>query len=86
MWGREDIEWKDRAWRLLENKGQVEVDTWAVGGMALGGAVLAVRKGVQGVGWRMGAGSLGVGGTIGVFGYMIWRHGVKGGKWPEDVQ
>ena len=41
MWNREEIEWKDRAWRLLENKGQVEVDDWGVGGMALGGATLA---------------------------------------------
>lgn len=24
MWGREEIEWQDRSWRLLENKGQVE--------------------------------------------------------------
>ena len=23
MWGREKIEWQDRSWRLLENRGQV---------------------------------------------------------------
>jgi hypothetical protein len=26
MWGREDIEWKDRSWRLMENKGQLETE------------------------------------------------------------
>jgi len=25
MFGREEIEWKDRSWRLMENKGQLEV-------------------------------------------------------------
>ncbi|KAK4694664.1 hypothetical protein P7C71_g2951, partial [Lecanoromycetidae sp. Uapishka_2] len=40
MWGREEIEWRDRSWRLLENKGQVEVDTWGVAGMTAGGAAL----------------------------------------------
>lgn len=24
MWGREEIEWQERSWRLLANKGQVE--------------------------------------------------------------
>lgn len=79
MWEREEIEWKDRAWRLLENKGQVEVDTWSVGGMVAGGAAAAVGgagRGVRGV-----VGGVGLGGTVGVLGYMVWRHGVKGGKW-----
>ena len=35
MYGREDIEWKDRSWRLLENKGQVEVDNWILLGAAI---------------------------------------------------
>lgn len=83
MWGREEIEWRDRSWRLLENKGQIEVDTWGAAGMAAGGALLIATKGLRGVGWKMGIGSLGMNGTAGVIGYMIWRHGVKGGKWPE---
>ncbi|CAD6575051.1 MAG: hypothetical protein ASARMPRED_007038 [Alectoria sarmentosa] len=86
MWGMEDIEWKDRAWRLLENKGQVEVDSWGFVGAALGGlGVLAKRGGARGVPWRMAAGGVGVGSTAGVLGYMIWRHGIKGGKWEEAV-
>jgi len=85
MWGREEIEWKDRAWRLLENKGQIEVDTWSVAGMTAGVAALAATNGLSGVGWTLEIGSLGMGGTAGVLGYMVWRHGVHGGKWPEDV-
>ncbi|KAE8375741.1 hypothetical protein BDV26DRAFT_8386 [Aspergillus bertholletiae] len=36
----EPIEWQDRSWRLLENPGQVEVDTWGFGGGVVGLAVL----------------------------------------------
>lgn len=86
MWGREDIEWQDRAWRLLENKGQVDVDDWGLVGTALGGlGLLARRAGVRGLSWRVGVGGLGMGSTAGVLGYMIWRHGIKGGKWEEAV-
>ena len=42
MRGREDIEWCDRSWRLLENKGQVEVDSWSLSG-AVVGVVAALR-------------------------------------------
>lgn len=84
MWGREEIEWKDRALRLLENKGQVEVDDWGAVGVALGGLGVLARRG-GGIGWRIGAGGLGVGSTAGVVGYMIWRHGIHGGKWEEAV-
>ncbi|CAF9914422.1 hypothetical protein IMSHALPRED_001906 [Imshaugia aleurites] len=83
MWGREEIEWRDRAWRLLENRGQVEVDGWGVVG-AVGGGVGVWRLG-RGVSWRVRVGGVGVGSAVGVFGYMVWRHGVKGGKWEEAV-
>lgn len=82
MWGREDIEWRDRAWRLLENKGQVEVDDWGLVGTVVGGLGVLARRGV---GWRMAVGGLGMGNTAGVLGYMIWRHGINGGKWEEAV-
>lgn len=36
MQGRENIEWQDRAWRLLENPGQLETDDWTYAGMAAG--------------------------------------------------
>lgn len=86
MWGREDIEWRDRSWRLLENKGQVEVDTWSLIGTGLGPLGLLFTQGGRGVGWKMFVGSAGLGGTAGVIGYMIWRHGINKGKWPEDEE
>lgn len=86
MWGREDIEWRDRAWRLLENKGQVEVDDWGLVGTALGGlGLLAGRAGARGLSWRMAVGGLGMGSSAGVVGYMVWRHGINGGEWEEAV-
>jgi len=88
MWKREEIEWKDRSWRLLENKGQVEVDTWSVGGIVLGATVLAATRGrgaANGLGWKTVVGSLGLGNTAGVMGYMVWRHGINAGKWPEPT-
>ncbi|KAK6827021.1 hypothetical protein RU639_004564 [Aspergillus parasiticus] len=42
----EPIEWQDRSWRLLENPGQVEVDTWGFVGAVLGvtGLVVMARR------------------------------------------
>lgn len=82
MRGKEDIEWQDRSWRLLENKGQVEVDNWTYGGMAAGLAASAAAG--RSLGWRGVIGSVGAGSVLGMMGYMGWRYGVKGGKWDED--
>lgn len=83
MWGREEIEWQDRSWRLLESKGQMEVDDWSLVGTVVGlAAGWRAPSGNVGV-WRA-AGGAGVGSMIGVGGYMVWRHGVHGGKWPEE--
>ncbi|KAE8390092.1 hypothetical protein BDV23DRAFT_155874 [Aspergillus alliaceus] len=42
----EPIEWQDRSWRLLENEGQLEVDTWGFVGAVLGltGMVVMARR------------------------------------------
>ncbi len=82
MWGREDIEWKDRAWRLLENEGQVEVDTWSGVGM-VGGAAATVGVGRRyglARGFRAVVGGAGLGGVAGVLGYVGWRYGIRGGE------
>ncbi|ELR08905.1 hypothetical protein GMDG_03574, partial [Pseudogymnoascus destructans 20631-21] len=55
MYGREEIEWKDRSWRLLANKGQVEVDTWSGVGTVMGALV------ARGKGWRGRLGGAGLG-------------------------
>jgi len=90
MRGKEAIEWKDRSWRLLRNKGQLECDDWSYGGMILGVAS-AVRQGVPSQGaitaidFLKGVGRVGVGGTVGLLGYMGWRYGLMGGWKKERV-
>ncbi|KAF2036047.1 hypothetical protein EK21DRAFT_83770 [Setomelanomma holmii] len=48
MRGKEEIEWQDRAWRVLENKGEVKTDWVAMGGLSAGAAagLVAARRGV----------------------------------------
>lgn len=79
MFGREAIEWQDRAWRLRENLGQMETDDWTYACMGLGGAVGLKTVG----GWRGAVGGMGLGSVVGMLGYMAWRYGVNGGKFPE---
>lgn len=89
MWRREGIEWQDRSWRLLENRGQVECDVFSAMGAVVGaGAVVVGRRGMGG-GWRgvvggAGLGGAGLGGSLGVLGYIGWRYGVKRGEWEEE--
>ncbi|KAL2817600.1 hypothetical protein BJX63DRAFT_385512 [Aspergillus granulosus] len=68
MWGREEIEWKDRSWRLLNHKGQVAVDDWSQVGGVLGGTLGATRRGV--LGWRGVVGAGGVGSLVGIVGCL----------------
>ncbi|KAF2190655.1 hypothetical protein K469DRAFT_657146 [Zopfia rhizophila CBS 207.26] len=83
MRGKEEIEWQDRAWRLLENKWQVESDWWHLDGAVVGVAagLVAARRGKipSGLG-KAALGSAGLGMSSGVIGQMGWRFGVKGGK------
>lgn len=82
MWDKEPIEWADRSWRLLENKGQVEVDDWSYSGALLGAAATTLSR--RNLGWRGLLGGMGLGSLVGVGGYMGWRYGINGGKWEED--
>ncbi|KAL2846372.1 hypothetical protein BJY01DRAFT_213463 [Aspergillus pseudoustus] len=68
MWGREEIEWKDRSWRLLNHRGQVAVDDWSQVGGLLGGAFGVAR--LNALGWRGVVGAAGVGSLVGVVGCM----------------
>lgn len=83
MFGRETIEWQDRSWRLLENRGQVETDDWTYAGMGTG-AVAALALGPR-AGWRGLLGAAGLGSVGGVAGYMVWRYGVNGGKFAVEA-
>lgn len=86
MRGAELIQWQDRSWRLLENKGQVEVDRWSVAGglMGIGAVVLAWRRGRalssgKWNGWTL-LGGVGEGSLAGVLGYIGWRYGLMRGE------
>lgn len=88
MFGRDEIEWADRSWRLLENKGQVEVDDWSLGGAAAGVAGVALvgsKSMIKASVWKSTLGGLGIGSLLGVGGYMVWRHGINNGK-RDDVE
>ncbi|KAH7074941.1 hypothetical protein BKA63DRAFT_514030 [Paraphoma chrysanthemicola] len=69
MRGKEEIEYQDRAWRILENKGEGKTD-WAVMGGAGAGAIaglLAARRGVIPVSVGSAVlGGMGAGASIGV--------------------
>ncbi|KAG6004176.1 hypothetical protein E4U21_001356 [Claviceps maximensis] len=85
MYGREKIEWHDRSWRLLENKGQMEMDDWTYVGMALGVLGAATSEtAVKSLGRaRAVMGGLGAGGAVGMLGSVVWRVGLNRGKFPE---
>ncbi|UZP42084.1 hypothetical protein NXS19_009900 [Fusarium pseudograminearum] len=84
MRGREEIEWQDRSWRLLENPGQVETDDWTAVGAGAGALMGANAVKGLGLGWRGAVGGLGLGTVGGMLGYMAWRYGVNGGKFPKN--
>jgi len=86
MNGQDDYGWRDRSWRLLENKYQCELDDFSVASAAVGGVFGArvVRGGAEPV-WRGAVGGAGLGTLAGVVIYMGWRHGVNGGKFKEDA-
>ncbi|KAI0337209.1 hypothetical protein BDW22DRAFT_1364374 [Trametopsis cervina] len=89
MHGKEDIEWRDRSWRLLENKGQMELDTWqALGAFSgLGGALspsVALKYGGRNVLGLSGVvGGAALGSLGGLFGYLAYRYGYKRGRWED---
>ncbi|KAK6834025.1 ATP release protein [Apiospora arundinis] len=84
MWGREEIEWQDRSWRLLEHKGQLETDDWTYGGMAAGVAAAATRAVRPGPSWVGVLGAVSMGSLVGVAARMGYRYGMRGGTFEED--
>lgn len=82
MYGREEIEWRDRSWRLQENKGQLLVDDLSVAGMVLGGAgsVALMRRGGERLAWRRVVGGAGMGSVAGIVVYLGWRYGIRRGR------
>jgi hypothetical protein len=83
MYGRELVEWQDRSWRLLENRGQVEMDDWTYIGMAGGVAAAWGTGSLKGLGPRGVVGAMGAGSVVGGLGWIGWRFGVNGGKFGQ---
>jgi len=67
MYGKQEIEWQDRSWRLLENKPQNRIDEWSASGALVGGVLGGVKKGL---GWRGVVGSAGIGSVVGIVGWI----------------
>lgn len=71
-----DYAWRDRAYRLLHNEGQVSVDRWSLSGMLVGGAstvVVGVPGGPVGPALLVLLGRVGVGSLGGVVGSGVYR-------------
>ncbi|KAH7177574.1 hypothetical protein DER46DRAFT_127918 [Fusarium sp. MPI-SDFR-AT-0072] len=82
MRGREEVEWQDRSWRLLENQGQLETDDWTAIGAGAGALIGANAL----KGWRGAVGGVGLGSMGGALAWMAWRFGVNGGKFPKKEE
>jgi hypothetical protein len=73
MRGMEEVEWQDRAQRILDNKGEVQTDWETLGAAGIGAVagVVAVRRGALPVSVAQAAlGGAGIGFSSGVL-YMI---------------
>lgn len=79
MYGREEIEWRDRSWRLQENEGQMLVDDLSIAGMVLGGgaSVALMRRNGEKLAWRRVVGGAGIGSVAGILAYLGWTYGVR---------
>ncbi|KAL8753102.1 MAG: hypothetical protein Q9184_005525 [Pyrenodesmia sp. 2 TL-2023] len=77
MWGREEIEWKDRSWRLLAHQGQNREDDWSFGGAMLGAVgmgITARRGGGIALGmplWKAIGGGAAAGSVLGTVGHVL---------------
>ncbi|KAL6406837.1 hypothetical protein AUP68_09645 [Ilyonectria robusta] len=76
MRDREEIEWQDRSWRLLESETQRGIDDWTYVGMAAGPAMVLASKGTT-LGLAATLGASGLGANVGVMGYLAWKFGIR---------
>ncbi|OIW30384.1 hypothetical protein CONLIGDRAFT_367357 [Coniochaeta ligniaria NRRL 30616] len=85
MRGRDEIEWKDRSYRLLWNRGQREADDWLLVGAVLEGVGVLASRELRVLGVRGVLGGMGLGSLVGMLGQSAWRYGVKGGFEEEKL-
>ena len=71
---------------LRGHQGQIEVDDWTAVGMLLAPAAWTASgagRSLTGARWLLAlAGTSALGSVGGMAGYMVWRYGVNGGKFP----
>ena len=77
MLGREEVEWRNRSWSLLEDTKQMEMDQSFAAGVGAGAIALAASGYAKALGWRGQVGSSGMGPAAGLFAHMVWRYGIK---------
>lgn len=81
MWGRDEIEWQDRSWRILANRGQNEEDGWSAGGIILGtlGMGIMARRGAGLTAglpmWKSMVGGAAGGSILGTVGHVLTSSG-----------
>jgi hypothetical protein len=71
MWNAQEIEWKDRSWRLLENKAQVRVDDFTYGWMLFSLPFLA-NKHIRATGWQGMVGTVGAASVLWLGDYLLF--------------
>ncbi|KAF3902388.1 hypothetical protein ABW20_dc0104727 [Dactylellina cionopaga] len=76
MWNRDDIEWKDRSWRLLRNKGQTQLDDFSAAGLTVGAVAGVAQRGSLPL-WRGAVGGAGLGALAGLFAFVLWKSTSK---------
>ncbi|KAL8733548.1 MAG: hypothetical protein Q9181_003533 [Wetmoreana brouardii] len=90
MWGREEVEWQDRSWRILANTGQNREDAWSFSNIlvsALSMVFLTRRgrewpSGIAGITrWRVIVGAAAMGSVLGTV-----EHVLTSSKSVEDVE
>jgi hypothetical protein len=87
MRGREEIEWRDRSWRLLENEGQMLVDDFSGVGTLVGLGSMAFRNSAAlgPLGWKEVLGRAGLGSLAGVLGYLVYTAARPKGETKLEV-
>lgn len=85
MRDREEIEWQDRSWRLLESETQRGIDDWTYVGMAAGPATALASKGTM-LGLAATLGASGLGANVEVMGYPAWKFGIRRLFEPKETE
>ncbi|ORY40476.1 hypothetical protein BCR33DRAFT_719454 [Rhizoclosmatium globosum] len=73
MQDKAPIEWQDRAWRILQNKGQNEIDVWSAAGATAGFTLFGLTTGKKGGFLVRSLGGVGLGSVIGIASLFAYK-------------